>query len=123
MSEDLTQNLPPRPFEERVLAELAAMRMEFRSELGRLNEKVDRLEVKVDQLEARFDRFEGRVDALEEKVDRRLQETRPIWEDVQLRLHRLETKFEIFIQEHAELRIDQKLIHRRVDQIERQLTE
>jgi predicted nuclease with TOPRIM domain len=130
MSEDLTQNLPPRPFEERVLAELAAMRNEFGSELAairgdikRLDEKVDRLEVKVDRLEARFDQLEGRVDALEEKVDRRLQETRPIWEDVQLRLHRLESKFDILLEEHTELRLDQKLIGRRVTLLEGHRTE
>lgn len=102
MSEDLTQNLLPRSFEERVLAELAAMRNEFRSELGRL---------------------EAHLSSLEEKVDRRLQETRPIWEDVQSRLQRIETKFDIFFEEHNALRLDVKVIGRRVDQLERQRAE
>lgn len=105
MSEDLTQNLPPRPFEERVLAEFASISSAvaaIRGDISRLDE---------------------RLTSLEETVDRRLQETRPIREDVQLRLHRLESKFEIVIQEHSELRIDQKLIGRRVDQLERQRAE
>jgi hypothetical protein len=102
MSEDLTQNIPPRPFEERVLAELAAMRSEFRSELGRL---------------------EARISSLGEKVDRRLQETRPIWEDVQARVQRMETRFDLYFEEHNAMRLDVKVIGRRVDQIERQLAE
>ena len=64
MSEDTTQGLPPRPFEERVLDELSAMRQELttvKQELTTVN---------------------SRMSALEEKVDRRLQETRPIWEGV-----------------------------------------
>ena len=100
MSEDLTQNLPSRPFEERVLAELSAIR-------GDIN-----------RLDARLTNLESKVDQLDEKVDRRLQETRPIREDVQLRLHRLESKFDIVLDEHNELRLDQKLIGRRLTQLE-----
>lgn len=151
MSEDLTQNLPPRPFEERVLAELASMRSEFRSELaairgdiGRLNtrltsleskvdrldekvdrldEKVDRLDARVERLEAKVDRLETRADALEDKVDRRMQETRPIWEDVQVRLQKLATKFDLVIQDLFEVRQDQAILLRRVDQLEGQRAE
>lgn len=39
---------------------------------------------------ARFDSLETRLTALEEKVDRRLQETRPIWEQVLARLTNVE---------------------------------
>ena len=58
MSEDLTQNLPSRPFEERVLAELAAINMHLGS-------------------------LDRRMTSLEEKVDARLHDTRPMWEAVQ----------------------------------------
>ena len=39
---------------------------------------------------ARFDAMDARLTALEEKVDRRLQETRPIWEQVLVRLTNVE---------------------------------
>ena len=127
MREDLTQNPPPRSFGERVLAELAAMRSEFRSELtairsdiSRLEDKVDRLDARVDRLEARFDQLEARVDRLGEKVDRRLQETRPISADVQAQLGKLDTRFDLVIEDPHEVRRAQVLLARRADQIERQ---
>lgn len=61
MSEDTTKNLDQRSFEERVLAEFAAMRSEFAA-------------------------LNMRLTALEEKVDARLRETRPIWEAMQATL-------------------------------------
>lgn len=42
------------------------------------------------QILARFDSLETRMTALEDKVDRRLQETRPIWEQVLVRLTNVE---------------------------------
>ena len=39
---------------------------------------------------ARFDAMDARLTALEDKVDRRLQETRPIWEQVLVRLTNVE---------------------------------
>ena len=41
---------------------------------------------------ARFDAMDARLTALEEKVDRRLQETRPIWEQVLTRLTAVEER-------------------------------
>ena len=41
---------------------------------------------------ARLDSIDARLTALEEKVDRRLQETRPIWEQVLARLDTLEAE-------------------------------
>src|SRR5437764_11245574 len=81
MSEDITQGLPTRPFEERVLAELSGMRQE----LTTVNSRLSTLEEKVDALD-------GKVDALEEKVDGRLRETRPIWEGVLARLDGIESE-------------------------------
>jgi chromosome segregation ATPase len=81
MSGDLTQNPSSRPFEERVLAELSAIRQE----LGSQREATSRLE-------ARLSSLEGRLSSVEEKVDARLRETRPIWEAVQSRLAGIETE-------------------------------
>ncbi|MCA1631204.1 MAG: hypothetical protein LC785_16690 [Acidobacteria bacterium] len=52
-------------FEERVLAEFAALNARFNS------------------FEARLIAFDGRLTSVEDKVDARLRETRPIWEGVQ----------------------------------------
>jgi chromosome segregation ATPase len=41
---------------------------------------------------ARLDSIDARLTTLEEKVDRRLQETRPIWEQVLARLDTLEAE-------------------------------
>src|SRR2546421_12994739 len=74
MSEDTAQGLPPRPFEERVLTELSAVRQELttvRQELTTVN---------------------SRMSALEEKVDTRVRETRPIWEGVLARLGGIESE-------------------------------
>ena len=69
MTEDPTQKLPDaRPFEERVLAELAAIR----SEQAATRQDIAALD--------------ARLTALEDKVDARLRETRPIWENMQQQL-------------------------------------
>ena len=81
MSEDTTQGLPPRPFEERVLAELSGIRQEFTTQRETLTRLDDRL-ISV----------EGRLTSLEEKVDTRLRETRPIWEGVLARLTAIESE-------------------------------
>jgi predicted nuclease with TOPRIM domain len=83
MSEDLTQNLPPRSFEERVLTELAAMRQENTA-------RFDSLETSVTSLGDWATALEGRMTSLEEKVDARLRETRPLWESVHQRLTAIE---------------------------------
>ena len=81
MSEGTTQGLPPRPFEERVLAELSGIRQEFTTQRETLTRLDDRL-ISV----------EGRLTSLEEKVDTRLRETRPIWEGVLARLTAIESE-------------------------------
>ena len=45
-----------------------------------------------DSMDARFDSMDARLTALEDKVDRRLQETRPIWEQVLVRLTAIEER-------------------------------
>lgn len=89
MSEDLTQQLPDsRPFEERVLAELAAIR----SGQTALETRMTVLEDRMTALEDRMTKFETRLTALEEKVDARLRETRPIWESMQQQLTTMDAR-------------------------------
>lgn len=101
MSEESTQNLPPPPFEERVLTALSAIG----NDVATLGERMSALEQKVDRLE--------------EKVDRRLQETRPIWESVQAQIKKLDTKFDIVIRELYEIRYDHVMLGQRVDELEK----
>ena len=70
MSEETTRNLPQDGVE-RILARLAS-----------LEDKVDN----------RFSNVENRLSTLEERVERRLQETRPIWEQVLVRLDGVESR-------------------------------
>lgn len=86
MSEDLTQNLPSRSFEERVLAEFAALNRPFDS----LEARVASLDTRAASLETRMALLEGRMTTLEEIVDARLHDTRPMWEAVQERLTGIE---------------------------------
>jgi len=104
MSEDLTHNLPSRPFEERVLAELAAIRQESAA-------RFDSLDARVASLEGRMISLDDRMTSLEEKVDARLRETRPIWEgvlqrltDVEANLFKLNRQFGLFVKDSFDLR-------------------
>lgn len=73
MSEETTQNFPGD--------DLRGLHARFDSIDGRLN-----------SLDERFDVLDGRFTTLEDKVDRRLQETRPIWEQVLAKLDDMETE-------------------------------
>ncbi|MGI9106758.1 MAG: hypothetical protein ACR2G4_10975 [Pyrinomonadaceae bacterium] len=100
MSEEPTQNLPSLSFEERVLAEFAAVRQELASQreiITQLNTRMTSFEDRMTSLEDRMTSLEDRVlsidsrlASLEDKVDARLRETRPIWEGVQQRLTEIE---------------------------------
>lgn len=71
MSEDTTQNLP----QDGVRLILA---------------RLDSIDSRLSNVENRISNVEERLTALEDKVDRRLQETRPIWEQVLVRLDAVE---------------------------------
>jgi predicted nuclease with TOPRIM domain len=99
MSEDLTQNLPST-FQERVLAEFAALNVRMTSFEGRMISIGDRLtsvenrltsvENRLVSVEDRVLSIDTRLSSLEDKVDARLRETRPIWEGVLQRLTQIE---------------------------------
>lgn len=80
-------------------------------------------------IHARFDSIDGRLTALEDKVDRRLQETRPIWEQVLAKLENLEIEvrsgFRKLERQTGQLAVDvievrgyQKDLEKRMDRLE-----
>jgi chromosome segregation ATPase len=71
MSEDRTQQLP-------------------NDALRQILARFDSVDARFDSMDARLDSMDSRLTTLEEKVDRRLQETRPIWEQVLIRLTAVE---------------------------------
>ncbi|MCP9495151.1 MAG: hypothetical protein MSG64_11950 [Pyrinomonadaceae bacterium MAG19_C2-C3] len=84
MNEDTTQDLNRLSFEERVLAEFAAMHSEIAA-----------MRADIAVLHKVYFRLDERLSTLEEKVDRRLQETRPIWENVLAEVKHANKKLDI----------------------------
>jgi hypothetical protein len=103
MSEENTERLEgSTPFEIRVLRELANLNRRF------------------DGMGASFTGLEGRLISLEEKVDSRLQETRPIWEavlvrldSIETRLDKMEAKLDVFGRDLVDTRTDVELLKKR----------
>ena len=58
--------------------------------------RLDSIDSRLSNVENRLSNVEGRLSALEDKVDRRLQETRPIWEQVLVRLDGFENRLVSF---------------------------
>jgi len=88
MNEDTTRDLPDsRSFEERIFDYLEAMEARITA-----NTKAEMLgleaRIKADTLEMKIviNDINRRLTTLEEKVERRLYDTRPIWEGVQVQL-------------------------------------
>jgi chromosome segregation ATPase len=146
MNEDPTRELPgATPFEQRVLAELGALRSgvgEFRSEVGELRSEVGELRSEVGELRREVSELRSevaeirtqqvamakniaaldkRLTSLEEKVDSRLKETRPIWEAVQAQIKKLDEKFNLFILDLYDIRSDIALQGKRLDLLERRV--
>ena len=108
MSEDRTRDLPnARSFEERILAELAAMRTDFNN--------------RFDAVDNRLNSLESRLTSLENKVDVRLRETRPIWEGVQQRLTGIEAALKGFKRHLKTLVNDSFKLRTRVEELEENL--
>jgi tetrahydromethanopterin S-methyltransferase subunit G len=101
----------------------------------------------VERILASIGSLDARLTSLEEKVDRRLQETRPIWEQVLVRLdgvesrvqslegevsglreemrtgfHRVERKIDRLAKDVFEVRTDQLELEKRMDEIEQKTT-
>jgi predicted nuclease with TOPRIM domain len=113
MSEDLTQNLP-NSFQERVLAEFAAMRTDFATIKRELAEQREMLT----QVHTRALSIDTRLTSLEEKVDARLRETRPIWEGVLERLTNIESELSNLNRQFRSLLADIFQVRVRVEKLE-----
>src|SRR5919206_4088546 len=107
MSEDPTQKLPSQSFEERVLAEFAAIRQG-------LSEQRDM----ITRLDTRLTAMESRLTSLEEKVDERLRETRPIWEGVLQRLGAIETALDTLNRQFKTMIRDMFDLRSRIEKLE-----
>lgn len=69
----------------------------------------------VERILASIGSLDARLTSLEEKVDRRLQETRPIWEQVLVRLDGVESKVQTLEGEVTGLREEMRTGFRRVE--------
>src|SRR5438128_11382530 len=107
MNEDPTKELPKQSFEERVLAELAAIRAEVtavRTEQAALRAQVDAIQVQQGAMARNIIGLDERLTSLEATVEDRLKETRPIWEAVKAQIEKLDEKFDLMIRDLYDLR-------------------
>jgi len=98
------------PFEQRVLAELSALRSE-----------VAELRTQQVAMAKNIAALDQRLTSMEEKVDSRLKETRPIWEAVRAQLEKLDEKFTLFIRDLYDVRGDISLQDKRLGVLERRV--
>ena len=95
---------------------------------------------RLDSIDSRLSNVESRLTTLEDKVDRRLQETRPIWEQVLVRLDSFEGRLDSFetelrtslrrferqvgllAEDVMQARADQRDLDKRMDQLEPKAT-
>lgn len=125
VNEDPTKELPgATPFEQRVLAEFAALRGEvgtLRGEVGTLRSEVAEIRAQQVAMARNIGALDQRLTSLEERVDARLKETRPIWEAVQAQIAKLDEKFTLFIRDLYDVRGDLRLHDKRLDILERRV--
>ena len=107
MSEDVTRGLPQDGVE-RILARLDSLG-------ARLTAFEDRVDNRFSNVESRLSTLEEKVDKLEDKVDRRLQETRPIWEQVLVRMDGVEARVQTLEGEVSGLREEMRSGFRRFE--------
>jgi DNA-binding ferritin-like protein len=108
MNDETTRELPKNgTFEDRVLAELAAIRGEQAA-------------IRAEQAETRKDiaALDSRLTSLEERVDIRLRETQPIWEAVKEDIKRLDMKFDEVIRDLFDVRTSVRSHEKRLWEME-----
>ena len=100
MSEEPTQNISGRSFEERVLARL-------------------------DSIDARLQSFDTRLETLEAQAERRALETKPIWEralaeilELKRNVENVERKFDVLSRDIVQVRADQSHADARLARLE-----
>ncbi len=105
MSEEETKHFSP--FEQRVLAALAELRVD-------MNNRFDALDGRLTALENKVDALDGRLTVLEDKADARLRETRPIWENVLAQAKMIDTKIDVLALDLLEMRAETNLLKKRL---------
>jgi chromosome segregation ATPase len=127
MAEEITHQFPKDGFN-LILARLDSID----SRLVTLDSRLTTLESRLTTLESVLTTLESRLSTLEEKVDKRLMETRPIWEQVLVRLGSIESrldriddelhdqsrKFRLFLKDVVRLQDDQEDLDERVQKLE-----
>ena len=124
MNEDSTRDLPEQSFQQRVLAEFAALRgevTEMRAQQAAMAKNIAALDQRLTSLDEKVVHLEEKVVHLEEKVDARLKETRPIWEAVRGQIEKLDEKFNLFIRDLYDTRGDVALHDKRLGVLERRV--
>ena len=125
MSEDPTKESPEAsPFEQRVLAELGALRSgvgALRNDIGALRSEVAEVRARQVAMAQSISTMDQRLTSLEAKVDSRLKENRPIWEAVRAQIEKLDEKFNIFIRDLYDVRGDIGLHDKRLGVLERRI--
>ena len=110
-----------RSFEDRVLSELASIRTDMTLRFTVLEEHSAVVEQRLDRVGQRIESVDQRLITLEDRVDARLRETRPIWEAVQADVKRLDKKFDNVIRDLYDVRTDNGLLEKRLQDLERRL--
>jgi len=121
MNEDTTRDLPAQSFEERVLAEFAALRQEvggLRQEIDIVKQDVHGMKLVINEMNHQIHDVNKRLTTLEEKVDARLRETRPMWEAVLVQLREVKDGIALLNAKITELIRDSMATRARVTLLE-----
>jgi len=121
MNEDTTRDLPALSFEERVLAEFAALRQEvggLRQELDTVKQDVHGMKLVINEMNHQIHDVNKRLTTLEEKADARLRETRPMWEAVLVQLREVKDGIALLNAKITELIRDSMATRARVTLLE-----
>jgi chromosome segregation ATPase len=76
---------------------------------------------RLDSIDAQFVSLNSRMAALEEKVDKRLMDTRPIWEQVLVRLDAIESRLDSIESRLDAIEVRLSSIESRLDRVEDEL--
>jgi predicted nucleic acid-binding Zn-ribbon protein len=149
MEDKPAQDLATRAFQKRALDELIGLRTEqrelraeqteflaeqakfqkdvvevvqqLRAEVGQLRADVTEIQKQQSAMAEKIGAIDQSLTSLEQRVDERLNETRSIWEAVQIQIQRLGEKLDGVFLEFQELRTEIKLHGRRIAELERRM--
>jgi predicted nucleic acid-binding Zn-ribbon protein len=125
VSEGSTEELPgASPFEQRVLAELGALRSGLgvlRNDVGALRSEVAEVRARQVAMAQNISALDQRLTSQAEKVDSRLKETRSIREAVRAQIEKLDEKSSVFIRDLYDVRGDIGLHDKRLGVLERRI--